>query len=252
MKKLMIACAVAALTAGAFAAGCGDDEEPAVTTVNQVYKATFSGKTTKGVPGKDVTTSVLCGDDQTTEGCVVRVPATLKIQGWYVLCNVTCGTILEVANAPARQAFWQTKPYKADIPDSATAFSLINVIGKKGKDAEAAGTFTGTVTYAADATWSLGDGLAFAGLGKTKLKSGTLAYFPSFSGNFVGEPVASWYIKGNTCAQTHVWDPCTMTVNCDETPNTVAFGKWTMKYDASATKKAATKNPSYPSYATIH
>lgn len=253
MKKLMIACAVAALTAGAFAAGCGDDEEPTpADPVNQVYKVTFSGKTTKGVPGKDVVTSVMCGDDITADGCVVRVPATFKVQGWYVLCNITCGTILDVFNAPQKQAFWQTKPYKGDIADSATVFSLINVIGKKGKEAEAAGTFTGTVTYAENATWSLGDGLAFAGLGKTKVKSGTWAYFPSFSGNFVGTPVASWYIKGKTCEQTHVWEPCTMTVDCENIPNTVAFGKWTMKYDASATKKAATKNPSTPSYATIH
>ena len=253
MKKLMIACAVAAMTAGAFAAGCGDDDpDPDPVTVNQVYKMTFSGKTTNGVPGKDVVTSVFCGDDDVQDGCVVRVPANLKIEGWVVLCNITCATIVDVFNAPQKQAYWTTKPYKADIPDGKATFTIINVIGKKGKDAEAHGTFTGTVTYAADYTWALGDGLVFAGLGKTKVKNNTWNYFSSFSGNFVGSPVASWYIKGAVCEQTHVWDPCTMTVDCQNTPNTVAFGKWTMKYDSSATKKADTTNPKAPSYATIH
>ena len=253
MKKLMIACAVAATTVGAFAGGCGDDDPVVVQDpVNQVYRLSFTGKTTDGVPGKDIVTPVFCGDDDVQDGCVVRVPANLKIEGWVVLCDITCGTILDVFNAPKSQAYWTTKPYKADIPDGAATFDLINVIGKKGKDAEAAGKFTGTVTYAADYTWSLGDGLVFAGLGKTAVKNGSWAYFPSFSGNFAGSPVASWYIKGKVCEQTHVWEPCTMAVNCDETPNTVAFGKWAMKYDAAATKKVATTNPSKPSYATIH
>ena len=135
MKKLMIACAVAAMTAGAFAAGCGDDDpDPDPVTVNQVYKMTFSGKTTNGVPGKDVVTSVFCGDDDVQDGCVVRVPANLKIEGWVVLCNITCATIVDVFNAPQKQAYWTTKPYKADIPDGKATFTIINVIGKKGKD----------------------------------------------------------------------------------------------------------------------
>ena len=254
MKKLMIACAVAATTVGAFAGGCGDDPvDPQPDPVNQVYRLSFTGKTTDGVPGKDVVTPVFCGDDDVAEGCVVRVPANLKIEGWVVLCDIGCASILDTFNAPQKQSYWATKPYKADIPDGVAAFDVINVIGKKGKDAEAAGKFTGTVTYGAQQTWSLGDGLVFAGLGKTAVKAGSWAYFPSFSGNFAGSPVASWYIKGKLCEQTHVWEPCTMAVNClDGTPNTVAFGKWAMKYDAAATKKVATTNPSKPSYATIH
>ena len=252
MKKLMAAVAVAACTASVMAAGCGDDPEVVIDPVNQVYNMSFSGKTTAGIPGKDVVTEVFCGDDETTDGCVVRVPANLKIDGWMILCDISCATITDVFNAPQRQAFWTTKPYKADIPDSATAFDFLQVIGKKGRDAEASGKFTGTVTYSEDYTWSLGDGLTFAGLGKTVVKGGSWAYFSSFSGNFAGHPVASWYIKGKVCEQTHVWEPCAMTVNCDDTPDTVAYGKWTLKYNASATKKAANTNPKKPSYATVH
>jgi len=260
MKKLMIACAVAATTVGAFAAGCGDDPDPVTpdpVKVNQVYKMVFSGKTTSGVPGKDVVsvTEVFCGDDitDTQKGCVIRVPANLKIEGWMVLCDISCSSITEVFNAPMRQAYWTTKPYKADIPDGKAEFDFLQVIGKKGKDAEASGKFTGTVTYGETQTWALGDGLVFAGLGKTVVKNKGWAYFSTISGNFAGSPVASWYIKGKVCEQTHIWDPCaTMHVDCDATPNTVAFGKWTLKYDASASKKADNTNPKTPSYATIH
>ena len=49
MKKLMIACAVAATTVGAFAGGCGDDDPVVVQDpVNQVYRLSFTGKTTDG------------------------------------------------------------------------------------------------------------------------------------------------------------------------------------------------------------
>lgn len=245
MKKLMIAAAVAAVASGAFAV-CGDpDDTPA--TGAQVYKMTFSGKTTAGLPGS--ATANLCGDP--TEGCVVRVPANLLIQGWIALCDPACGTILDSFNAPNYRSFWQVKPYKADIPDGAVTFEVLNIIGKKAKDAEAAGKFTGTVTYAETATWALAD-VQFAGGGKSVNKNGAWAYFSSFSGNFANAPVASWYIKGSECAQTHVYDPCTLTVNCDETPNTVAFGKWAMKYDSAASKKMSKNStrPARPSYAT--
>jgi hypothetical protein len=185
----------------------------------------------------------------------LRCPCSgkLKIEGWIVLCDPACGTILESFNAPTYWAFWQTKPYKADIPDGAIAWDPINIIGKKAKDAEAAGKFTGTVTYTADVTWALAD-VQFAGFGKSVNKGGAWARFSSFSGNFANAPVASWYIKGNVCEQTHVYDPCTLTVNCDDTPNTVAFGKWAMKYDSAASKKMSKNSanlPSHPSYATV-
>ena len=251
MKKLMIAAAAAAVVTGAFAE-CGDPVIINNPTGAQVYKVSFTGKTTIGVPGKSIVIANLCGDPDQIDGCVVRVPGTLKIEGWIALCDPACGTILDTFNAPNYQAWWQTKPYVADIPDGAIAWDLINIIGKKATDAEAAGKFSGTVTYAANTTWAIAD-LQFAGFGKSVNKGGAWSYFNSFSGDFANAPVASWYIKGNVCEQTHVYDPCTLAVNCDETPNTVAFGKWAMKYDSAASKKLTrdTTLPKTPSYATI-
>lgn len=249
MKKLMIAAACALVAGGVYAGGCGDDDTPpTVDPVNQVYRLTFNGKTTVGVPGKDVVTPVFCGDDETTDGCVVRVTGTLKIEGWVLLCDINCTGVKEAFSAPAKAAFWATKPYFADIPDGNVTLDVLNVIGKKGGDAEAYGKFTGTVTYSADYTWSLGDGLAFAGFGKYTSKT---QVYNNFKGKFVGSPVASWYIKGKVCQQTHPWDCATMTVNCDEAPNTVAFGDWTMKYDATASKNAKTQTPKTPKGVTI-
>ena len=253
MKKLMIAAAAAAMVCGA-SAECGDPVIINNPTGAQVYKVSFSGKTTIGIPLKDVTVANLCGDPDVTPGCVVRVPGTLKIEGWIALCDPACATILDTFNAPSYQAWWQTKPYTADIPDGNIAWDVINIIGKKATDAEAAGKFTGTVTYSAanNVTWAIAD-LQFAGFGKSVNKHGTWNYFNSFSGDFANAPVASWYIKGNVCDPTHVYDPCTLTVDCQEAPNTVAFGKWAMKYDSAASKKLTkdTTLPKTPSYATI-
>lgn len=242
MKKLMIAAAVAAVAGGVFAEPiCGEQGEP--TKCYSVYKYTFSGKTTVGAPtaGSDN----LCGE--ATAGCVVRIPGTLKIQGWVAYCFCDCQNTI-VSDTFDAKAFWATKPYKADIPDGTVAYNLVNVIGKKGTQCEAAGAFTGTITYTPEVTWALGNGLAFAGMGKYSFKSGSY----SASGYFAGQPVASWYIKGKVCEQTHVWDCTTLVVDCENTPDTVAYGKWSVKYSSSDSKKYMKGvRPSTPSYATV-
>ena len=243
MKKLMIAAAAAVMVSSAFAL-CGDDDP--VVEASQVYKVTFSGKTTKGLPGS--ATPVQCGD--AVEGCVKRVPAKLVIKGWFALCKPTTCLSLAAGTADAAyKAFWTTKPYKGDIADGDIAFDLVNVIGKKPNKAEAAGKFTGTVAFADAAQWSLGDGLTFAGLGKYNSKKGA---YSKIAGNFAGSPAASWYIKGEVCKQSDVYDCATLQMVCEQYPNTVAFGKWNLKYSSSLTKKLAKgKLPKTPSYATI-
>lgn len=243
MKKLMLAATAAVVAANTFAI-CGD-EDPVQNQDRAVYLWSFSGKTTKGVWTKGTTGD--CGD--TTEGCVARIPTKLTIKGWEVICNPTCATVADGLAAPYAQAFWEVKPYKADIPDAALADVLINVIGKKPTKAEGYGKFTGTVTYGEDYTWSLGDGLVFAGFGKYNKKTGN---YTKIAGNFAGSPVASWYIgSGNECKQTSPWNCTTLALNCDEKPNTVAFGKWNVKYSKKYTKKAIKGVlPKTPSYAT--
>lgn len=243
MKKLMIAAAMVASAVSAFGY-CGDPDQPDVTS-RQVYTYKFTGKTTKGVWGKAA--GNLCGDP--TEACVQRIPTKMKIQGWVALCDTKCSTIIDTMAAPAAKAFWMTKPYKGDIADAATGLTLLNVIGKKPSKAEAAGVFTGTVKFAENVEWALGDGLTYAGLGKYNKKNGT---YSKISGNFAGQPVASWYVGKGECAQTSVWDCETLSMDCDNKPNTVAFGKVTIKYSSSATKKFYKgKTPKTPSYASV-
>jgi hypothetical protein len=244
MKKLMIAAAAAAMIGGAYAEPvCGEDDTP--KKCYSVYKYSFTGKTTAGIAGVDVLGN-LCGEDD-VDGCAIRVPATLKIAGWVAYCFCDCQNTIG-SDTFDEAAFWATKPYKADIADGKVAYDFVNVIGKKGTQAEAAGAFTGTLTFAPAASWDLSSGLIFAGLGKYTAKNNTY----SVSGNFAGSPAASWYIKGKDCEQTHVWDCVTMTVNCDDTPNTVAYGKWSVKYSAADSKNYMKgKRPATPSYATV-
>ena len=250
MKKLMIAAAAALAAGGVYAGGCGDDTTVDPDPVNQVYKLSFNGKTTIGTPKASVVTEGYCGDETTTEGCVVRIPGTIKIEGWVLLCDISCTGIKEAFSAPRKAAFWASKPYFGDIPDGKVTLDVLNVIGKSGADAEAYGVFTGTIGFAGGTKeWDLtGDGLAFAGFGKYTPKTQS---FNNFKGKFTGKPPASWYIKGSVCEQTHPWDCATMTVDCGNTENTVAFGEWTMKYDAAASKKAETSTPKTPKGVTI-
>jgi hypothetical protein len=243
MKKLMIAAAVAVVGAGAFAV-CGDDPTPQVQG-RQVYKVVYSGKTTIGLPKAGSTGD--CGDE--VAGCVARLPGTLKIEGWFLVCDPTCATLSGYSTDDAEaKAFWTTKPYKGDIADGKLALNDVSVIGKKAKDAEASGLFTGTIKFAEAAQWSLGDGLTSAGLGKYTKK--TASY--SITGNFAGAPTASWYVSSANCDPSRVYDCATLQLKCEEEVNTVAFGKWTLKYDSSATKKALKGTlPKTPSYATV-
>lgn len=259
MKKLMLTTAAAVLTMGAFAL-CGDVEVVQAVIVKApsrtVYKFKWSGKTTKGVEAKVKASAcgdgVMCGDGQAEcNVCIPRYPAKLKIKGWVALCDNKCNTINNGSGDAEDYAFWATKPYKANItPDAELSFvdgEFPHVIGKKPNKAEAFGTFKGTLIFAEGvAEWSLGDGLYFAGLGKYKAP-----VYKKIKGKFAGSPAASWYISNKQCAQTTVWDCETLKLKCDENPNTVAFGKWSMKYSKSASKKLSKgKLPKTPSYAT--
>lgn len=255
MKKLIIAAAAAAISTGAFAL-CGEDAPVQAVIVKAaartVYTFKFTGKTTKGLPHTD---SVTCGEDTT---CIARIPAKLKIKGWIATCGNLCTEIDEGTAAAEAYAFWMLKPYKGwfSTEDTVLAFvgddiKLPNVIGKKPNKAEAAGELYGTILFAgvgADAAswvWAQGSGIVFAGLGKYKAP-----IYKKIKGNFAGAPVASWYISERICDQTHVYDCATLTLDCENAPNTVAFGKWQMKYSKSASKKFPGKLPKTPAWAS--
>ena len=249
MKKLMLTAAVAAIASGAFAL-CGEVEPiPAIivkAAARTVYTFNFCGKTTKGAEGAAIVSQ--CGE--TSEGCIARIPAKLKIKGWLALCGNGCTEINAGTEGAAAYAFWVLKPYKGWISADDVALDFAggefpHVIGKKPNKAEAFGTLAGTVVFADQAQWSLGDGLYFAGLGKYKAP-----LYKKIKGNFAGSPAASWYVSNKVCKQSSPYDCETLTLKCDETPNTVAFGKWTMKYSKSASKKFPSKTPKTPSWAT--
>ena len=229
----MIAAAVAAMTAGAFADNvCGQDDGPAVK--GQVYKFTFSGKTTKGLKAGEGAGGV-CGQQGNPDECGPRAAAKLKIKGWVAYCeDPACGTTLLAGTEGATSwAFWTVKPRKGAIADAAIETGILHVIGKKPNKAEMFGTLKGTVSFGGNAEWSLGDGLYFAGLGKYKASKGI---YSSISGNFAGSPAAPWYIPSSgNCVEAGYYDCATLAIVCGE--NTVAFGKWSVKYNKSASKK---------------
>ena len=226
MKKLMIA-AIAAASVGAVFAECGYDEKETPKDKAWAYQWKFSGKTTKAV-----------GFECDCGNVVTRASASLKIQGWSLYCDPNCG---DFEAMKADEVFWQTKPGKVAfiIEESGVTFEVANVIGKKAKDYEAAGTakfvgIDGKTAYT----------LTFAGLGKYDVKNERVS---SIKGNFAGTAAApclgGTYDK-KTCKYgattiSKVWacDDLCPTTDADS----VAYGKWSVKFNKGNAKKYGEK-----------
>ena len=233
MKK-MIAIAAVALAGAAFAE-CQYIEPVKDTPAEPAwaYKWKFSGKTTKAVKSS-------CDD------AITRTGTSLKIEGWSFYCDPECG---DFEAMEADEYFWQTKPTKTLFKKgSGVAFEVANVIGKKGKEFEAYG-----VAQFADEAGNYDYLLAVAGLGKYDAKK---AYVKSIKGNFAGLAAAPALVTGKDTACTKavsnvslVWPCC----GCpSEEAGSVAYGKWSIKYNKSWAKKAANGQLSqklYPSWA---
>lgn len=221
MKKVMFALATAALV-GAVEAACQYLPVPAPTPTEAAwaYQWKFSGKTTKADVAK-------CNGGDV----VIRVPASLKIEGWSFYCDPACG---DFEAMQADEIFWMTKPEKA-ILDGGIDIEVANVIGKKAKEYEAAGL--------ADFTTAAGDqfALIFAGLGKYDAKN---LKPTSIKGNFAGTRTAPQLVQDNgRCvapglATAAVW-PCDDCSCPTETPYSVAYGKWSVKFNKGKAKKYA-------------
>ena len=242
MKKLMIAALAAATVGGAFAA-CDYDPLPTAW----VYKWQFSGKTTYGVkPAKVKAETGLCGytGPTSTALCTVRAPASLKIQGYTWYCEPGCGSDYFEKFAEVNEIFWQTKPFKASLAGG-VATDVSNIIGKKAKQFEAAGTATFTEFINAGTVEEGTYVLAYAGLGKYDLKNNRVS---SVSGNFAGVLDQPHYITSEVCGNAGYWD-CETTVLVCAGPS-VAFGKWSAKYQSSASKKFLKKGtlPKVPNW----
>ena len=167
MKKLMIAAAVAAVAAGAFAANDCAPDDPVVTEPTLVYAFKASVKTTKGVSGTTVTNNgTVCApeDDQVT-GSVIRVPDTTTLAGWIYDCTATCETI-----GTGSIVVWDSKR-KAQLKGAAMEKVILQVIGKKQADAEFAFKLTGTFEYDTTRQQALTE-VIFAALGKYSVAKG--------------------------------------------------------------------------------
>ena len=216
MKKLILLAGVLAI-GGAYAASCQFiDKKPTPSSNDSAwaYKWKFTGKTTKAV-------KAVCPKDPIT-----RSSASLKIQGWSFYCDPDCD---DFETEEADEIFWQTKPSKK-ILDGGAVFELANIIGKNGKNYEAAGT----AKFADDDKKTQYD-LTFAGLGKFDQKKKRVK---SISGNFAGTASAPWLNDKTGCSSdiSQVWTCC----GCpDQDAWTVAYGKWSIKYNKSWSKKYA-------------
>ena len=248
MKKLMIAAAAAAMVSGVYAGNCTPDEPVAPTGAATVYSVKMTVKTTKGtaVAGKDVDKGSQCTPGSTTATCVVyREKDSTVFQGYIYDCNTACDVI-----KTGSQVFWDSKR-KVQLDDGKITTTLLNVMGKKQTVAEWAWTFAGAAQY--DETRKQEYTLTGAGYGVYNTKNDR---YTSFSGNFAGTATPSYDLKTNVskvscaCDPSIVWD-CN-DLDATVSNDTVAFGTWTAKYDASASKKYFSKGTlSIPSYVTL-
>lgn len=238
MKKLMIAAlGLAVANVWAVTGDCGPKDEAENCAAVYAFKANV--KTTKGlVLGEGV--GSLCGKGDSCE--VIRVKDSTKWQGWIYDC-CRCDAVKD-----SDVVLWDSKR-KGQIEDAKIETSFLNVIGKKQSDAEWMFTLTGTVNNLDNEQDNLNqaiNGVTFAGFGKYSEKKG---YYTSFSGNFAGSMAAPFDLaaakKASTsencaCDPSMVWDCADLDTLVDGDA-TVAYGTWTVKYNASASKKYVSK-----------
>ena len=229
MKKLMIAAFAAAAVGGVFAANCTPGPGPVITPDPWAYSWTFSGKTTtgvlvKGVAARDVG---VCNPGQIpgTDDEYIRVPTTLKIQGYTYACEPECGAFGEWD----KEAFVITKPAK-DVFEGAGEqgeLGIAHVIGKKATQVEIWDVFDAATVDSGEEY-----ALEFAGFGTYNLKNARVS---SASGNFAGQKITPHALNVVRCPEAIYWD-CLGIAYEDDDLWSIAYGKWSVKFASSAAK----------------
>ena len=224
MKKIMtiaLAAVVGVVANMAEAGACS----PVVKDTAWVYKWKFTGKTTKGQATRAAVASSACAPK--AEVCAIRVPSSLKIEGYTYACNPSAcadnSMGFETAFVENNEVFWTTKPGKYSLAGG-VATEIAHIIGRSAKQAEIAGV----AKFDGD---NMSYNFTYAGLGKYNKAQSRLT---SASGNFAG------FAKPCVCAKSAVWNCDTLTMCCDENLDTVVYGKWTVKYCANPSKKFIT------------
>ena len=236
MKKLMIAAAIAAMGAGAFADECAPEE----IKVARIYQVQFNVYTTKGVAQ---TTSIKaasqCAPGET--GCVVRRGKDKTMfRGYIYVCENLCDLAgYSVAMADVKRKAFFGDP--AEGCDGASfEWTLLNFgLGSDLSDVEVAWTFDGTVNY--DATREQTYALTGAGYGK--LRKGATVFADNLSGYFAGTATPSFDLKTPAIGEDSCVCEPSSALTCDtfgdlefEQLDTVAFGSWKMKFNANASE----------------
>ena len=257
MKKVMIAAAVAAMIGSASAAStCVDGSTPdagcAIQTL--VYAWQFKGKTGTGVivnatkETKDGGSS--CVDGTVTPGTaeVIRIPGSLALVGYSYLCDAECYTVQTGLMNPTKAQFYAVKPLKSLIApyrgqNFIQTIDVANVIGKSKSQYELAGT--ASFVFPSTDIGQTYD-LRFAGFGSYDKKNQRPS---SVCGSFAGTQTVPRYPKaynGVRCPGAGYWDCCSLlyVVGSEGSPS-VAYGTWSMKYNAAASKKVSANKTGY-------
>jgi len=240
MKKLMLIAAVAAV-AGAQAA-CKDGPVDQTTSDAAVYVWQFKGKTSTAVKISE-TTGGGCVDSVTT-GCAIRVPGSLAIQAYSYICDYYCESFDSLVKGSPTQYF-AAKPWKSLVYENSGLFTIdvAHVVGKSKSQYELEGIVSFPFTSAADLAETFE--LTFAGFGAYNKKTGLVT---SVSGSFAGKQTPPRYNGKVTkdsvaCPPADYWNCQTLELAGDAMASSVAYGNWSVKYNASYSKKlAANKN----------
>lgn len=252
MKKLMIAAAAAAMVGGAFADA-------------QVYEYKLTLKTTTCAEGKVAKNSYYTTflDMEKGDEISYRKSASMTLNGvsWGCDCEGALAGIWNERTLGNGQVvwdgitFWNKKAgtfLGGNYDGAELTWDMINRIGKKGEDVELSFTI---LPGNSDVDFSL----ACAGMGKIKDNGAdynaacvdAASYIKSAKGNVAGflNPDAGvcYYCDEVVC---DVYDFCECFGLMDET-RTVAYGSWTMKYNAKASKKLRTTAKITSSYTSF-
>jgi len=272
MKKLLVMTLAVSAASVMMATDCAPPQvdDPDCATV---YNVKFSGKTTVGRPVSKAEAAPLCEPDGgSSEAFLARIPGSLNIEGWVAYCDCDCDNVFDIENGESM--FWATKPSRgwvdmsnnlseqyitvgdtrivgggplagSVILDSVVTNTVdnnfIQVIGLKQNQAEISSVFGGTYYH------ERGDQYfewTASALGAFNVKA---RRYTSFSGSFAGWMEASYsFVKKipepiDPCDQTRVWT-CGLS-SLGDAEDTVAFGSWSVRYNASASKAYAKGKP---------
>ena len=157
---------------------------------------------------------------------VEPVKDTAWVYKWKFTGKTTYG-----AKARAASACSAGDTFKASLAGGVMT-EICNIIGKKAKNCEVGGT--ATFTQFVDGSQPAGIyAFTYAGLGKYDRKKGRIT---SASGNFAGQLNAPVYVDKCSIVDAGFWECGTLALDCDTKPS-IMYGKWSVKYQKSASKK---------------